>query len=182
MDEESQSNIQERDEGNVSNSEQEEKSQLTQLLTKMIESQNKMMESQQNNTNDMAKALQQLATFQQHQVRLQEEQNRQQQDSTSRTLARTSAGSPPIFAGRSNDIEVHRWIIAMDRWFETAKIEQDEEKITTAASVLRDAAQAWWAVETQTKRAASLNTWRLFTETIKKQFLPMDVDRSMGTH
>jgi hypothetical protein len=172
---------------NVSNSadEPEEKSELTQLIAKMIEGQNemmgkimsKMMESQQQNTSDMANALQQLATFQQHQVRLQEEQNRQQQDSTSKTLARTSAGSSPIFAGKSNDIEVHRWVIAMDRWFETTKIEQDNEKITIAASSLRESAQAWWAGETQMKRAEVLNTWRLFTEAIKKQFLPMDVNR-----
>lgn len=157
---------------NISNSsnEQEEKSQLTQLLTKMIE-------NQQQNTNDIAKALKQLSEFQQQQVKLQEEQNRQHQESTSRTLARTSAGSPPLFMGKSNNIEVHRWVISMDRWFETAKIEQDNEKITTAASVLRDAAQAWWAVETQTSRAIVLNTWRLFTENIKKQFLPMDIDR-----
>ena len=150
--------------------EHEEKSQLAQVLIRMVE-------GQQQNSNDMKRILQQLTEYQQQQIRLQEEQNRQHQETSSRTLARTSAGSPPIFMGKSNSIEVHRWIIAMDRWFETAKIEEDKEKITTAASALREAAQAWWAVETQAGRTTAPNTWKLFAEAIKKQFLPMDVDR-----
>jgi hypothetical protein len=40
---------------------------------------------------------------------------------------RAAAGPAPQFTGQSNSIEVHRWVIALERWFEVAQIEADDD-------------------------------------------------------
>lgn len=93
--------------------------------------------------------------------------------------SRAAAGPAPLFVGRSNDIEAHRWLIALERWFGSAQIAagDDATRIAVAAASLRDSAQAWWAAEISSGRAAAIVTWALFAAAIRKQFLPMDTER-----
>ena len=143
---------------------------VTSLLAALVASQ-QAMQQQYNATQ------QQLADFQQQQVVLQQQQNQQQQQSSEKSLARAAAGAAPHFHGKANDIEVHRWCIALERWFETAKVDQDDEKLIIAASVLRDSAQSWWQSKKEANEANQIVTWSAFRDTIRKHYLPMDVDR-----
>jgi hypothetical protein len=92
---------------------------------------------------------------------------------------RAGAGPPPLFLGQSNSIEVHRWVIALERWFTVAYIaaNDDEERLIVAPSVLRDSAQIWWTAQLTSGQAVALNTWILFSTAIRSHFLPMDVER-----
>jgi hypothetical protein len=94
---------------------------------------------------------------------------------------RAAAGPAPQFTGQTSSIEVHRWLIALERWFGAAQIgsaaADNGARIAIAAAALREAAQAWWAAELSSGGAAAVNTWALFEASIRKQFLPMDVER-----
>ena len=92
---------------------------------------------------------------------------------------RAAAGPAPLFVGKANDIEAQRWLIALERWFGSARVDvsDDEARIAIAAASMRDSAQAWWAAETTSGRATSITTWLQFAKAIKSQFLPMDTER-----
>jgi hypothetical protein len=93
--------------------------------------------------------------------------------------ARVAAGPPPVFNGKTNDIEVHKWLMTFDRWCDSARIavvDEDGIRITTAVAALRNGAVAWWQNETTAGRNINI-TWKLFTERIMKQFLPMEYPR-----
>ena len=94
-------------------------------------------------------------------------------------LAQQRAGAAPLFHGKGNSIEAHRWLTALERWFAAAHIDATEEatRLEIAASSLRDAAQAWWATKIANGTAATLATWALFASQVRKQFLPLDVVR-----
>jgi hypothetical protein len=93
--------------------------------------------------------------------------------------SRAAAGPAPLFVGKSNDIEVHRWLIALERWFGSARIvpADDAARIDNAAASLRGSAQSWWAVEISSGRAAAITTWAMFATVVRKHFLPMDTER-----
>jgi hypothetical protein len=123
-------------------------------------------------------ALEQLAAHQAKTATIQQSQHVQQTAASKMSLARATAGAAPFFFGKTNNIEVHRWIIAMERWFDTAEVVDEAERLKIAASQFRDSAQSWWNAEKQSGRvAANYTTWSLFTAAAKKQFLPMEVDR-----
>lgn len=92
---------------------------------------------------------------------------------------RAAAGPAPLFVGKANDIEAQRWLIALERWFGSARVEasDDGSRIAIAAASMRDSAQAWWAAETTSGRANSITTWALFAKAVKSHFLPMDTER-----
>jgi hypothetical protein len=92
---------------------------------------------------------------------------------------RAAAGSAPQFMGQTNCIAVHQWVIEMERWFKVAHIaaDDDEDRLVTAASVLRGAAQIWWTAKEASGESAALNTWALFSAAIRKHFLPSEVER-----
>ena len=94
---------------------------------------------------------------------------------------RAAAGPAPLFSGQTNSIEAHRWLIALERWFGAAQIgsraTDDSTRIAIAAAALRDSSQAWWATELSSGRATAIDTWVLFAGAVRKQFLPMDVER-----
>jgi hypothetical protein len=92
---------------------------------------------------------------------------------------RAAAGPSPLFLGKSNDIEAQRWLIALERWFASARVESndDESRIAIAAASMRDSAQAWWAAETTSGRSTTITTWLQFVKAIKGHFLPMDTER-----
>lgn len=92
---------------------------------------------------------------------------------------RAAAGPAPLFVGKANDIEAQRWLIALERWFASARVESndDDSRIAIAAASMRDSAQAWWAAETASGRATSTTTWLQFAKAIKDHFLPMDTER-----
>ena len=94
-------------------------------------------------------------------------------------LAQQRAGPAPLFHGKGNSIEAHRWLTALERWFAAAHIDTTEEstRLEIAASSLRDAAQAWWATKTADGTAAGVTTWSLFSAQVRTQFLPLDVVR-----
>ena len=85
----------------------------------------------------------------------------------------TSASSS-YFSGKSNDIDVHEWIIGTERWFNTIKIYLDEDQIEVATYYLTDSAQAWWATEKKVNDDGTdkYKKWVDFKEAIKKQFPP----------
>ena len=150
---------------------------ITSLLTAMQQSQQLMQQqflaSQQElleSRKQQAEMLKQLSEFQQKQVV-------QQQSISEKELARTAAGTAPSFNGMANDIIVYRWCVAMERWFETAKVDKDEEKLSIAASSLKESAQTWWELEKNSTRGPSYTTWKIFSDVIKKQYLPMEPDR-----
>ena len=62
---------------------------------------------------------------------------------------RAAAGPAPLFVGKANDIEAQRWLIALERWFGSARVEASDDgaRIAIAAASMRDSAQAWWAAE-----------------------------------
>jgi hypothetical protein len=93
--------------------------------------------------------------------------------------SRAAAGPAPLFIGKSNDIEAQRWLIALERWFGSAHVQvgDDQSRIAIAAASMRDSAQAWWAAETTSGRAAAITTWVQFAKAIKDHFLPMDTER-----
>jgi hypothetical protein len=159
---------------------QQQQQQQQQFLASQQQTQQQIQLMQQElleSRKQQTEVIKQLGEFHQKQVELQQQDSKQQQLISEKELARTAAGHAPVFRGISNDIEVHRWCIAMERWFETAKIEQDGEKLIIAASVLRDAAQTWWELEKKSNRGVNYTTWKIFNEAIKKQYLPMDVER-----
>ena len=92
---------------------------------------------------------------------------------------RAAAGPSPLFVGKANDIEAQRWLIALERWFGSARVEvsDDGSRIAIAAASMRDSAQAWWAAETTSGRANAITTWALFARAVKAHFLPMDTER-----
>jgi len=92
---------------------------------------------------------------------------------------RAAAGPAPLFVGQANDIEAQRWLIALERWFGSARVDasDDDARIAIAAASMRDSAQAWWAAEATSGRAASITTWQQFAQAIKRHFLPMDTER-----
>ena len=93
--------------------------------------------------------------------------------------SRAAAGPAPLFVGKTNDIEAQRWLIALERWFGSAHVQasDDQSRIAIAAASMRDSAQAWWAAETTSGRAAVITTWPLFAKAVKEHFLPMDTER-----
>ena len=92
---------------------------------------------------------------------------------------RAAAGPAPLFHGKANDIDALRWLISLERWFGSARIDasDDEARLAIAAASMRDSAQAWWAAETTSGRAAAISTWALFEAAVKRYFLPVDPDR-----
>ena len=46
-----------------------------------------------------------------------------------------------------------------------------------AAAALRDTAQAWWAIKRVDGTAAALTTWAAFGDAVRKQFMPVDIER-----
>ena len=92
---------------------------------------------------------------------------------------RAAAGPAPLFVGKANDIEAQRWLIALERWFGSARVHatDDGTRIAVAAASMRDSAQAWWAAETTSGRSNAITTWALFAKAIKDQFLPMNTER-----
>ena len=92
---------------------------------------------------------------------------------------RAAAGPAPLFHGKANDIDALRWLISMERWFGSARIDasDDEARLAIAAASMRDSAQAWWAAETANGRAAAIVSWTLFEAAVKGYFLPVDPDR-----
>ncbi len=92
---------------------------------------------------------------------------------------RSAAGPAPLFAGKPNDIEAQRWLIALERWFRSARVDANDDgsRIAIAAASMRDSAQAWLAAETTSGRANALTTWVLFAKAVKAHFLPMDTER-----
>ena len=49
---------------------------------------------------------------------------------------RAAAGPAPLFVGKPNDIEAHRWLIALERWFVSARVDanDDSSRITNAVA------------------------------------------------
>jgi hypothetical protein len=113
----------------------------------------------------------------QKQLELQKEQIDQHKSSAEHSLARTSAGIPPTFQGKYNDIIVHSWIISMEQWFTSAEIIDDKEKIKISIPYLKDSAQSWWEAEKSSGKAVMYTKWDDFSEAIRKQFFPQDVTR-----
>ena len=118
----------------------------------------------------LVQSQQQLAMYHQQQLEA-------SKASSEQNLARVAAGAAPQFEGRSNDIEAHRWSIAMERWFETAKLIDEKEKVIIAASVMRESAQSWWQSKKDSKEADAIDTWEKFKAAALAQFLPLDVKR-----
>ena len=56
---------------------------------------------------------------------------------------RAAAGPAPLFHGKANDIDALRWLISMERWFGSARIDasDDEARLAIAAASMRDSAQ-----------------------------------------
>jgi len=92
--------------------------------------------------------------------------------------AQARAGAAPLFSGKRRDIEAHRWLTAVERYFAAAHIRAEKEatRLEVAASSLRDAALSWWAAKLADGTAAGLNTWALFAAAIREKFLPRDVE------
>ena len=92
---------------------------------------------------------------------------------------RTAAGPTPLFHGKANSIEAHRWLLALEEWFGSAHIGAVDEKtrLEVAAAALRDSAQAWWATKQADGTAAALTTWAAFGDAVRKQFMPVDIER-----
>lgn len=117
-----------------------------------------------------------LAAALEQQNQLMQQSNVQQKELADKNLARISAGPVPQFKGQRDSIEVHRWCIAMERWFDTARVTDDQEKLVIAAGALKEGAQAWYETEKKGGRIGG-GDWNAFTVAIKKTFLPMDVER-----
>ena len=94
---------------------------------------------------------------------------------------KAGAGATPLFHGLARDIAVHTWLIALERWFESAHIDAgaDAERIEVASAALRGPAQTWWAAALAAEAAAVMAgaapsplTWASFTAAVRKHFLP----------
>ena len=118
------------------------KAMLAQLVKSQQQTQQQFQQSQQQTQQQFQEMQKQLASFQQQQVELQKQQNQQQQKSTEMNLARQAAGAAPLFFGKAATIEVHRWCIAMERWFDTAQITLDTEKLNIVPICLKESAQS----------------------------------------
>ena len=92
---------------------------------------------------------------------------------------RMAAGATPLFHGKVNSIEVHRWLLALDQWFDSAHISATDEKtrLEVAVAAFRDDAQTWWAAKRSDGAAATLRTWSEFAQAVRKSFMPIDVER-----
>jgi hypothetical protein len=106
----------------------------------------------------------------------------QHAEATEAKLAQQRAGAAPLFhgSGKGSDIEAHRWLTSLVRWFASAHIEQsdDETRLEVATGALRDRAQAWWAAKLVSgDAAASFGTWALFEAGLRRHFMPLDIIR-----
>ena len=92
--------------------------------------------------------------------------------------AQARAGAAPLFSGKRRDIEAHRWLTAVERYFAAAHIgaEKEATRLEVAASSLRDTALSWWAAKLADGTAAGLSTWALFAAAIREKFLPRHVE------
>lgn len=92
---------------------------------------------------------------------------------------RTAAGPVPLFLGKANTIEAHRWLLALEQWFASAHVGATDEKtrLEVAAAALRDSAQAWWATKRADGTASAIGTWVAFGDAVRKQFMPVDIER-----
>ena len=90
-----------------------------------------------------------------------------------------AAGATPLFHGKVNSIEMHRWLLALDQWFDSAHISATDEKtrLEVAVAAFRDDAQTWWAAKRSDGAAATLRTWSEFAQAVRKSFMPIDVER-----
>ena len=139
----------------------------------LMQVQKEAQEAQLAQAKQLEAALAQLASFQ-------KQQTEQVEKTSQLSLARTTAGAVPLLRGQANTIEAHRWGITMETWFATAGV-ADADKVRIATSGFKESAQAWWASEQQAAALpggkAAPHTWPLLLAAVKKQFLPMDVER-----
>jgi hypothetical protein len=143
---------------------QQQQPDMATILAQMVQMQRQTAEAQN-----------QLALVMQQQNLILTQQALQQKESSAHGLARTTAGQAPLFYGRSNTIEASEWHDAMERWFETAKVVNEEERITIAASAMREAAMHWWTMEIRDPaRKANYDTWSKMIAAAEKQFMPAD--------
>lgn len=105
--------------------------------------------------------------------RIDEQRLQQNELQSNRQLARTSAGQKPVFYGRSNDLEAHSFINEMERWFDTALITSDHEKMEAVQSSFKDSALVWWTNERHQNRLANYNTWAKFCAAIRAKYMPI---------
>lgn len=64
----------------------------------------------------------------------------------------------------------------MDRWFETAQMKDEAERLSVVASLLKDSAQTWWESLVRTGVGVPA-TWDEFKKIVRSQFLPMAVEQ-----
>ena len=139
------------------------------LLQALVASQQQMQQQQQADRAQLQAVLQLLAQHQSAVIT-------QQKESSTKSLARTSAGAAPFFKGESHSITTYRWLKEMERWFATAEMIDKAEMITNAVRMFGEPALQWWNAEAAGGRTASYNTWPTFREAVMKRFSPEDVE------
>ena len=146
------------------------------LLQALVASQQQMQQAQlvaqQQQQADRAQLQAVLQLLAQHQSAV----ITQQKESSTKSLARTSAGAAPFFKGESHSITTYRWLKEMERWFATAEMIDEAEMITNAVRMFGKPALQWWNAEAAGGRTASFNTWSTFREAVMKRFSPEDVE------
>ena len=146
------------------------------LLQALVASQQQMQQAQlvaqQQQQADRAQLQAVLQLLAQHQSAV----ITQQKESSTKSLARTSAGAAPFFKGESHSITTYRWLKEMERWFATAEMIDKAEMITNAVRMFGEPALQWWNAEAAGGRTASYNTWPTFREAVMKRFSPEDVE------
>jgi hypothetical protein len=97
---------------------------------------------------------------------------------------RAGAGPAPLFHGLARDIAVHQWLTALERWFESAHVAANADRIEVAAAAMRGTAQTWCARVMAADAAAvaagtapELDTWAKFAAAARKDFLPQAPER-----
>lgn len=139
-----------------------------------MQSQQQMQQQMQQQQQQAQEDRRQMQAIMQQLVSHQSVSNVQHKESSTRSLARSSAGATPTFNGTMDNIEVHRWFNSIGLWFKTAAVAEDRERIDIAVSAFRTGAATWWVAEVNAGRDANYNTWVLFEEVVRRHFLPQN--------
>ncbi|WCJ18543.1 hypothetical protein M5689_000887 [Euphorbia peplus] len=90
---------------------------------------------------------------------------------------------PSVFDGARNATIVENFIFGLEQFFKATAVCDDEAKIVTASTFLRDTAQLWWRRTcTNVERGDyALDTWEEFKTELRKHFVPHNASEEAKT-
>ena len=78
----------------------------------------------------------------------------------------------PEYKGEASEVTLLAWQRGAERYFRTYGIQQEVEKVTIGADLLKGEAATWWNGLWITGREAEIRSWEEFLDKLRERFLP----------